>query len=56
MNSDSLLRGIGALVLAAAVFLVAYLAFDLFFGSSLALFGAALVGIVAGASFVWAFR
>jgi hypothetical protein len=53
---ESQLRGVGALVLAALVFLIARFAFDVLAGGSLAALGAVAVAVVAGVCFVWALR
>ena len=56
MRYENQMRGVVALVLAALVFLIAHLAFDLLAGGPLAALGALAVAVVAAVCFVWALR
>jgi hypothetical protein len=56
MRYESQLRGVGALVLALLVFLIARVAFDVLAGGSLAALAAVAVAVVAGICFVWTLR
>ena len=55
MNAERLLRAVGVVVLGLAAGLVGYLIFDLIGGGGFAEGAAALVAVVAIASFAWAF-